>query len=238
MNFKYQIYESKNADTELWGRKDSGTKYTGLIGEIIYSHADIALGDLYYIPTILNLMDLSIPYNTECLTFVTPEALTDNSWKTLLLPLSGYMWLAVCLCLVVSATSFYLLAKFHDHVSNLKQKNEKRVENTIHIKKKKVITLNLYPEAEKMDDDTKYNIMKGQYDKPIKEGRPVGLYLFTDPVNCLLYTYSMLLLVSLPKLPTGWSLRILTGWYWLYCLLVVVAYRSSLTAILARPVAR
>ncbi|CAH1104267.1 unnamed protein product [Psylliodes chrysocephalus] len=45
----------------------------------------------------------------------------------------------------------------------------------------------------------------------------------------------MLLLVSLPKLPTGWSLRVLTGWYWLYCLLVVTAYRASLTAILARP---
>lgn len=53
---------------------------------MINSNADIALGDLYYTPTILELMDLSTPYYTECLTFLTPESLTDNSWKTLLLP--------------------------------------------------------------------------------------------------------------------------------------------------------
>lgn len=48
----------------------------------------------------------------------------------------------------------------------------------------------------------------------------------------------MLLVVSLPKLPTGWSLRLLTGWYWLYCILLVVSYRASMTAILANPAPR
>lgn len=86
MNFNYEIYEPENADTELWGRKGVETKYTGIIGEMVYTHADIALGDIYYIPAFLDVMDLSIPYNTECLTFVTPEALTDNSWNTLILP--------------------------------------------------------------------------------------------------------------------------------------------------------
>ncbi|KAL3269193.1 hypothetical protein HHI36_008276 [Cryptolaemus montrouzieri] len=237
MNFNYEIYEPENSDVELWGRKDSGARYTGLIGEMVYTHADIALGDLYYIPTILNLMDLTIPYNTECLTFVTPEALTDNSWKTLILPFSGYMWLGVLLCLLMSATAFCLLARFHDHVSRLKEEYESNID-VIHVKKKKVITLTIFPEVYKMDNNVKYNMMKGQYNKPIKEGQAIGLYQFSEPVNCLLYTYSMLLLVSLPKLPTGWSLRIFTGWYWLYSLLVVVAYRSSLTAILARPVPR
>lgn len=45
----------------------------------------------------------------------------------------------------------------------------------------------------------------------------------------------MLLVVSLPRLPTGWSIRLLTGWYWLYCILLVVSYRASMTAILANP---
>lgn len=48
--------------------------------------AQIALGDLYYIPYFLDVMDLSIPYTAQCLTFLTPEALTDNSWQTLVLP--------------------------------------------------------------------------------------------------------------------------------------------------------
>ncbi|XP_050678729.1 uncharacterized protein LOC126974989 [Leptidea sinapis] len=48
----------------------------------------------------------------------------------------------------------------------------------------------------------------------------------------------MLLVVSLPKLPSGWSIRLLTGWYWLYCILLVVSYRASMTAILANPAPR
>lgn len=48
----------------------------------------------------------------------------------------------------------------------------------------------------------------------------------------------MLLVVSLPRLPTGWSIRLLTGWYWLYCILLVVSYRASMTAILANPAPR
>lgn len=48
--------------------------------------ADIAIGDLYYIPYHLDVMDLSVPYTSQCLTFLTPEALSDNSWQTLVLP--------------------------------------------------------------------------------------------------------------------------------------------------------
>lgn len=48
--------------------------------------ADFALADLYYNPYHLDKMDLSWPYTTQCLTFLTPEALTDNSWQTLTLP--------------------------------------------------------------------------------------------------------------------------------------------------------
>lgn len=56
--------------------------------------------------------------------------------------------------------------------------------------------------------------------------------------DCMLYTYSMLLVVSLPRLPRAWPVRLLTGFYWYYCLSIVVAYRASLTAILANPAPR
>lgn len=71
---------------DFWGRKQPGGKYTGLIGEMVSNNADIALGDLYYTSYVLELMDLTVPYNTECLTFLTPESSSDNSWKTLILP--------------------------------------------------------------------------------------------------------------------------------------------------------
>lgn len=65
-----------------------------------------------------------------------------------------------------------------------------------------------------------------------------GLYLFTEAQNSILYTYSMLLQVSLPRLPNAWTVRIFIGWWWIYSILVAVMYRASMTATLAHPVAR
>lgn len=235
MNFKCEIYEPYNADVELWGRKLPSGLYTGIISEMVTNKADVALGDLYYTPYLLDLMDLSIPYNTECLTFLTPESLTDNSWKTLILPFSGIMWASVIICLVICCIVFHTLARFHEQINKIKERNFLRQRN----KRKKITTIQLHSEkGNKLNANMKYTLMKEEYEPIREEGEPIGLYQFSEPVNSVLYTYSMLLLVSLPKLPTGWSLRMLTGWYWLYCLLLVVAYRASMTAILSRPTPR
>lgn len=65
-----------------------------------------------------------------------------------------------------------------------------------------------------------------------------GLYLFTEIENSILYTYGMLFQISLPSLPSSWAVRVLIGWWWIYSILVAVAYRASMTATLANPVAR
>ncbi|XP_066249306.1 ionotropic receptor 21a-like [Euwallacea similis] len=235
MNFHCDLYQAENPGLELWGRKLVDGLYTGLLGEMVTARAEIALGDLYYIPYILNIMDLSTPYNTECLTFLTPESMTDISWKTLVLPFSPIMWGCVIVCLFISSVSFHLLSKFQVYLKRVKKSQEFREEEEMRQEgnKKKVMNMSMV----KMDFNMTYSLMKEQH-KRIKERDSEGLYQFSEPGNSILYTYSMLLLVSLPKLPTGWSLRMLTGWYWLYCLLVVVAYRASMTAILSRPTPR
>lgn len=87
MNFTISYYESEDSETELWGRLDSNSSsYTGILGEMVDGGANIALGDIYHTPYYMEHMDLSVPYSSECLTFLTPEALTDNSWQTLILP--------------------------------------------------------------------------------------------------------------------------------------------------------
>lgn len=84
MNFEADVYEvSKD---ERWGGETSNGSHTGLLGEVAMGRADVALGDLHHTPYNLRFMDLTIPYTTQCLTFLTPEALTDNSWQTLILP--------------------------------------------------------------------------------------------------------------------------------------------------------
>lgn len=86
MNFKANYYIPNDIEREKWGKAGDNDSYTGLLGEAIAGNADFFLGDLYYMIHHLIYVDLSAPYNTECLTFLTPEALTDNSWKLLILP--------------------------------------------------------------------------------------------------------------------------------------------------------
>nr|AOE47990.1 putative ionotropic receptor IR [Athetis lepigone] len=202
MNFKPRPYQAANAEIHKWGQKQANGTFSGLLGEMVSGGADVALGNLQYTPYHLELTDLSIPYTSQCWTFLTPEALTDNSWKTLILPFKLYMWIAVLLVLLITGTIFYGLAKSHMNLQDYMQ--IQRANNLV------------------VEDS---------------DAKP-GLYLFGEIVNSILYTYGMLLVVSLPRLPVGWSIRLLTGWYWLYCILLVVSYRASMTAILANPAPR
>lgn len=138
------------------------------------------------------------------------------------------MWAAVVTCLIMCGFVFHCIARFHFHVNKIKYQCMKAQKELL--KKQKIPVISLTNKQ-----DLKYTRMREQYELKKFEGQPEGLHLFGELVNSFLYTYSTLLLVSIPKLPTGWSLRMLTGWYWLYCTLVVVAFRASMTAILASP---
>ncbi|GBP17202.1 Glutamate receptor ionotropic, delta-2 [Eumeta japonica] len=217
MNFVPRLYQPVKAEFYRWGEKQSNGSFSGLLGEMVNGKADIALGNLQYTPYHLELTDLTIPYISQCLTFLTPEALTDNSWKTLILPFKLYMWITVLLVLLITGTIFWGLANFYIKFLNYKKTNELSSST----ERKTVLALN---------DKEAVDLTTGE--------KPVALYLFGEIINSILYTYGMLLVVSLPKLPSGWSIRLLTGWYWLYCILLVVAYRASMTAILANPAPR
>ena len=121
----------------------------------------------------------------------------------------GYLWLGVFLSIITAGIAFVSLAKFH------RRFGYDITQSIIYSKgKHKSRPKILYKK-------TKKNLM--------------GLYQFENPINSYLYTYSMILQVSLPKLPQGWALRIFTGWWWIYCILLAVAYRASMTSILANP---
>ncbi|XP_060814631.1 ionotropic receptor 21a-like isoform X2 [Bombus pascuorum] len=201
MNFKPKYYMPDNITLEKWGINEDNQTHVGLVGEAIQGKAAFYLGDLHYTLHHLNYFDLTTPYNTECLTFLTPESLTKNSWKLLILPFKFYTWIALVLTLILGGVVFYFLSiSYKKHISFYK--NKMHFQNTS---------------------------MK----KEIK-----GLYLFTEIGNSILYTYGMLFQISLPSLPSSWAVRVLIGWWWIYSILVAVAYRASMTATLANPVAR
>lgn len=236
MNFTFDIFESVDTEKEKWGRQQLNGSVSGLLGEMVAMHADYALGDLQYTPYHLDKMDLTIPYYSECLTFITPESLSDNSWKTLILPFklvenltgkctlikchsisSDEMWGGVLASLLSVGFVFYGLGKFHRYLQSRNRGKRKKFSRFWSKKNRK-------SETPKSSQPKKQAINSKD--------------IFDDFSNCIMYTYSMLLLVSLPRLPRGWSIRILTGWYWIYCLLVAVSYRASMTAILANPISR
>ncbi|XP_014483347.1 PREDICTED: glutamate receptor ionotropic, NMDA 3A-like isoform X2 [Dinoponera quadriceps] len=196
MNFKANYYIPLNIENEKWGKAGDNDSYGGLLGEAINGNADFFLGDLHYTVHHLNYLDLSTPYNTECLTFLTPEALTDNSWKLLILPFRPNAWIAVFFVLLMSSGLFYLFALLY--------------QKYIISYKYMISTTNEYDSSRDLCE-------------------------FTDLQSSLLYTYSMQLQVSLPRLPDAWSMRVLIGWWWIFTILVAVIYRASMTATLANP---
>ncbi|XP_034946197.1 glutamate receptor ionotropic, kainate 5 [Chelonus insularis] len=213
LNFKPIYYRPSDIETSKWGTPDGNGSYNGLLGEAVEAKAAFLLGDFYYTLQHYRLLELSYPYNTECLTFLTPEALTENSWKLLIVPLKLYSWIAIILILFLVAFTFRLFAVFYQNQIMPFKLYENQDSNNLKVvnKEKSLIGVN--------------NKVK-------------GLALFTDMQNSLLYTHSTLLQVSLPKLPEIWALRVFIGWWWLYCILVTVIYRASLTASLANPIGR
>jgi hypothetical protein len=195
MNFKVSYFETENNNVEKWGERISEGNYTGLLGEMNEARADIALGDLFQTLHHLDVMDLTTPYTAECLTFITPEVLTDNSWQTLTSPFSLGMWVGTFLSLIGITLVFYAFSNFYIFITN-----------------------------------ESYMIKS-----PTANHKVLRKDVFDSLSACIIYAYSMILLVSIPKLPERWSVRLLTGWWWLYCVLLIVAYRASLTSILANP---
>lgn len=167
------------------------------------------------------------------------------------------MWVGVLITLLIGGFLFYALATAHKHIEDseeineiindtFKQSSEKRnlvpinkntaVKHFLNIIKNKFKKLKVLNNKNVKQQTSIVNYTEKQkFDQLVDNKDVVGLYLFEDIGNSILYTYGMLVAVSLPKVPSGWAIRMLTGWWWIYCLLVAVAYKASMTAILANP---
>ncbi|KAL7293182.1 hypothetical protein TKK_0013330 [Trichogramma kaykai] len=217
LNFKPTFYQPENVQSDRWGMSKNDT-FTGLLGEAMDVAATFYLGDFYYNLRHLQILDLSWPYNTECLTFLTLESLTENSWKLLILSFRLYSWITVILTLLLAGFISFIIAQIYKRyiVTDENYNNE-------------------YTNTQILLQSKKLRVAQKQI--PAIRGWK-GLYLFEDAQNSILYTYSMLLQVSLPKLPEVWSLRIFIGVWWLYTILITTFYKASMTASLANSVKR
>lgn len=190
--------------------------------------AIIAIGDLHVFNAFSAIIDFSNPHSYECLTFLTPESSQDNSWRTFIQPFSGSMWAGVLLSLFLVGTLFYILSFLHALLMRKKKSrgSSKKFFKLFRSRDRNRITSNSY-------NDVTFRKYLNQMVVLLKTED-----LFDNFENCILLTYSMLMYVALPRMPKNWPLRVLTGWYWLYCILITVSYRASFTAILANPTPR
>lgn len=134
------------------------------------------------------------------------------------------MWIFVLIALFSLGFIFHALSKFYYYIYD-------KYETTHHS-----AASNVSDVINKLKLHTTYSELVNK--NRLQNNNLKGLYMFEEIINSVLYTYGMLLLISLPRFPNGWSLRMLTGWYSLYCSLVAVSYRASMTAILAKPASR
>lgn len=187
----------------------------------------IAIGDIHLFTAYSAVVDFSAPHSYECLTFLTPESSEDNSWKTFIQPFNAEIWLGVILSLFAIGTLFYFFSYLHSLCVNSDPAERRKFFRILRKRK----------EVNDVPEETYRNVLfRTKLNR--MEVEPRNEDLFNNFANCILLTYSMLMYVCLPRVPNNWPLRVLTGWYWIYCILVTTTYRASFTAILANPAPR
>ncbi|XP_033239760.1 uncharacterized protein Ir68a [Drosophila pseudoobscura] len=234
LKFQPVYYQANGSEATDWEQDDAfGENKTHidskLIEELALHSARFAIGDLHLFEVYLRLVELSQPHNFECLTFLTPESSMDNSWQTFILPFSGGMWAGVLLSLFVVGTVFYAISFLNAILTGSDYRGFSRC-------CRRSRGGRLEPPDPSTYRRLSFRVALSRYRPPLGVGKHRDL--FDDYATCFLLTYSMLLYVSLPRMPRNWPLRVLTGWYWIYCILLVATYRASFTAILANPAER
>ncbi|XP_069954664.1 glutamate receptor isoform X3 [Cherax quadricarinatus] len=104
-NFTYQVFEPADG---LFGYQLDNGSFTGVLGEIQSSKRDFSL-DLSITAERGEVVDFTIGYHWEPLTFVTSKPQPLPQWLALVRPFQAYMWLCLLLMLAASGPTFWLL---------------------------------------------------------------------------------------------------------------------------------
>ncbi|XP_071544649.1 glutamate receptor U1-like isoform X2 [Panulirus ornatus] len=107
LNFTIQFEEPPN--DERWGRLTENGSFTGLLGQVNRSQADVGVANLYVPQRQVNIIEYSAPYDTESSCFLVRSEPPLPRWQALAFPFQKWTWLAILACLVTSGPLLYLL---------------------------------------------------------------------------------------------------------------------------------
>ncbi|KAG7163529.1 Glutamate receptor ionotropic, delta-2-like 8 [Homarus americanus] len=106
-NFTYEVYEPADG---LWGYQVDNGSFTGVLGEVERNIKDFSL-DLSVTAEREVVIDFTVGYHWEPLTFVTSKPQPLPQWLALVRPYQAYAWLSFLLLLAAAGPTYWLLQK-------------------------------------------------------------------------------------------------------------------------------
>lgn len=147
---------------------------------LIYGEADIAIGSFFVLKHYLDFLDMSIPLDVACTSFLTPNPLTRPRYLALILPFNYKLWtLVLSICFIFAPFGLYVLSKLPVHA--------------------------------------------GEHQ------------IFTGRSHVIFTSFSIMSQVALHLWPRFWPVRMFIGWFWMFCLLITLAYRGAMVSFLTIP---
>ncbi|XP_071518321.1 glutamate receptor U1-like [Panulirus ornatus] len=112
LNMTLDFTETSNG--EMWGEELENGSWYGLMGQLQRHEVDIGLANLFISSHNLQVPDLTSPYRTEMMCFMTRTEPPLPQWQSLAFPFHQWTWLAVLVGLIVSGPLLFLMARASD----------------------------------------------------------------------------------------------------------------------------
>lgn len=100
MKFSYEFYDAD--PKEKWGGQISGNdtskngrEFYGAVARLIYGESDLGIGSFFILKHYLNYIDMSIPIEVACTSFLIPNPLPRPRYLALILPFTTELWILV-----------------------------------------------------------------------------------------------------------------------------------------------
>lgn len=96
---------------------ENGSEFLyGAVARLANDEVDMALGSFIVLTKNLEYLDMSIPLDVACTSFLVANPLPRPRFLALILPFQLSLWiLVVTICLIFAPLAFYLLAKLPLH---------------------------------------------------------------------------------------------------------------------------
>lgn len=109
LNFTFTL--TYTAEDGKWGELENGTTWNGMLGEIYNGHKNITVNYFTVVEERLRYFDVTTPYFYEGFGFALRVPQPLPAWMNLTYPFSPLVWVSVCVVLLLTAPTLYLVTR-------------------------------------------------------------------------------------------------------------------------------